>query len=137
MSKQVKMAKGKEFTFAPTGGGVSKYPWEQWFNGDLLLLEQDAVNEAGETVHKRDYEVATDAMPPKIKTAARRRYKVVQISRKDADGHKLGEAIIIKARDMTPEERTTEDLLRAEEKEAAKARREAEQSVPMQQQATA
>ncbi len=67
---------------------------------------------------KRDYEVQTDAMPAKLKTAGRRRYKVVQISRLDADGHKLQGALIIKARDMTAEERQAEGLLRAEEKTA-------------------
>jgi hypothetical protein len=48
----------------------------------------------------------------------RLRYKVVQISRLDADGHRLDNALIIKARDMTAVERVAEDLKRAEEKAA-------------------
>ena len=42
---------------------------------------------------------------------------------KDADGNRLKNALIIRARDMTDAERIEEDTLRAEEKEAAKARR--------------
>lgn len=129
MPKTVKLKKGQEFTFkkAAGGGGGGKYDWDGWFNGELLLIERSDVNEDGELVDggtKRDFEVETDAMPAKIKTAARRRYKVVQISRLDADGNKLENGgLIIKARDMTDEERQAEDLLRAEEKEANKARR--------------
>ncbi len=124
MAKPVKLAAGKEFTFAQGGSSeASKYPWDEWFSGDLLMLEQslgDKDEDGSVTkVHakgKRDFEVPVDAMPPKIKTAARRRYKVVQVSRKDADGKKLDNAVIIKARDMTADERVAEDTLRAEEK---------------------
>lgn len=129
MAKQVKLAKGKEFHFSATKGRTeTKYAWDEWFNGNLLLLERSSgeENDKGTIVNiteKRDYEVPTDAMPPKIKTAARRRYKVVQISRLDADGNKLVDALIIKGRDMTPEERQEEDILRAEEKEELKAKR--------------
>lgn len=123
MARVVKLPKNKEFSF--TSGSVGKYPWDEWFktndegHGELLMLEQDE----GDT--KKDYDVDTDAMPAKIKTASRRRYKVVQISRRDADGKKLENAIIIKAREMNTDERAAEDILRAEEKEAAKAKREA------------
>lgn len=131
MATKVKLAKGREFHFAPAKafGGEAKYPWDEWFNGDLLLLERSegpendkgTVLEGQETV-KRDYNVPRDAMPPKIKTAARRRYKVVQISRVDADGKKLPNGgLIIRARDMTADERVAEDVLRAEEKAATKA----------------
>lgn len=123
MAKQVKLAKGKEFNFnvAKTG---TKYPWDEWFSGHLLMLERsDCDADCNVTGEKRDYEVETDAMPPKLKTAARRRYKVVQVSRRDADGNKLANALIIKARDMTPEERQDEDILRAEEKVEATQRR--------------
>ena len=120
MAKPVKLKGGKEFTFAPAGGGggVSKYPWDEWFKGDLLLIERDEVNDDGTTKHKKDFDVETNAMPAKIKTASRKRYKVTQISRRDADGNKLGDALIIRSRDMTAEERVAEDTLRAEEKEA-------------------
>ena len=129
MASKVKLGKGKEFTFAPAGGGpASKYPWEEWLNGDLLLLERSVGTEddKGTIVNiteKKDYEVATDAMPAKLKTAARRRYKVVQISRRDYDGNRLDNGLIIQARDMTADERQAEDLLRAEEKDALKARK--------------
>ena len=132
MAKPVKLAKGKDFVFksAPKGGGESKYTWDEWFSGSLLLLERSegTENDKG-TIEipttKRDFEVGVNAMVPKLHTAARRRYKVVQVSRLDADGTKLKNAIIIRARDMTPDERQEEDLLRAEEREEAKARRKA------------
>ena len=123
MAKQVKLGRGKEFEFPTTkgGGGQSKYPWDEWFNGTLLLIERSDVDADGNiTGEKRDYEVETDAMVPKLKTAARRRYKVVQISRKDADKNKLVNALIIQARDMDDAERQAEDLQRAEEKAARK-----------------
>ena len=124
MAKQVKLGRNKEFEFPTTkGGGQSKYPWDEWFNGTLLLIERSDVDADGNLVdggEKRDYEVATDAMVPKLKTAARRRYKVVQISRKDADKNKLVNALIIQARNMDDAEHQAEDLQRAEEKAARK-----------------
>lgn len=134
MAKPVKLAKGKEFNFKVASGHVeAKYPWDEWFNGGLLLLERSSgtENDKGtivEITEKRDYEVPTDAMPPKIKTAARRRYKVVQVSRVDADGHKLKDALIIKGRDMTPEERQEEDMLREQEKQELKAKKAAKRA---------
>ena len=131
MAKHVKLARGKEFTFSASKGGMSaKYPWDEWLNGELLLLErsegtEDEKGTISDISDKKDYEVATEQMPPKLKTAARRRYKVVQISRKDADGNRLTNALIIRARDMDADERTAEDLLRAEEKAAKKAEAEA------------
>jgi hypothetical protein len=124
MATKVKMAKGKEFEFAPaTGGFATKYPWDQWLNGDLLLLERSEGPENSKgTIEQptvtRDYGVPNNAMHPKLQTAARRRYKVVNISRRDADGARLKDSLIIRARDMTPDERATEDILRAEEKAA-------------------
>lgn len=132
MAKQVKLGKGKEFVFKAAGGQASRYPWNEWFNGDLLLLERSTVEPTGQldekgkpkvrVTHKRDYDVETDAMPGKLKGAARRAYKVIQISRRDADGNKLGESLIIRARDMTADERVAEDLKRAEEKAAREAK---------------
>lgn len=128
MAKPVKLAKGKEFNFNVTSRTATKYPWDSWFDGGLLLLERSSGQEDDkgtitEVSEKRDYEVLTDAMPPKIKTAARRRYKVVQVSRVDVEGNKLKDALIIKGRDMTPEERVEEDMLRADEKTEAIQRR--------------
>ena len=132
MAKQIKLSKGKEFTFTSGGGGQStKYPWDEWFSGTLLLLERSTVAEDGTVIEAKDFDVERDAMPAKIKTAARRRYKVVQISKKDTDGNKLIDALIIKARDMTPDERAAEDLERAEEKAARKEAAE-KPTVPMQ-----
>ncbi len=127
MASKVKLAKGKTFQFSTTGsGGAAKYPWAEWFCGDLLMLERstptdepDAVNDKGTIVKvqdKKDYEVPTTAMFPKTKTAARNAYKIVQMSSRDADGKKLKDAIIIQARDMTPEERTAEDAQRVLDK---------------------
>lgn len=107
MAKHVQLKKGKEFTFRTGGSTASKYPWDEWFNGDLLLLEKGT-----------DYAVNTDAMGPKIKTAARRRYKIVQVSKRDADNNKLEDSLIIKGRDMMADERQAEDLRRAEDKAA-------------------
>lgn len=141
MAKAVKLAKGKEFTFTSAGAGQpSKYPWDEWFNPDpksfsngLVMLERSegTEDEKGTIVtvtEKRDYEVSNDAMVPKIKTAGRRRYKVVQVNRLDADGNKLENALIIRARDMTPDERIAEDILRAEEKESQQARKDKEKA---------
>lgn len=121
MPKPVKLKKNQEFTFSKTSSAVSKYDWDGWFSGELLMLERSDVDADGNLIdggEKRDYEVATEAMIPKIKTAARKRYKIVQVSRKDADGNKLENALIIRARDMSPEERVEEDKTRAEEKAA-------------------
>lgn len=129
MAKPVKLKKGQEFTFSSARGGAEqKYPWDEWLTGELLMLEQSEgdKDEKGNVVNvrvKKDFEVDTNLMPAKVKLAGRKRYKVVQVSRKDADGNKLDGAIIIKSRDMTAEERQAEDLLRAEEAEKAKQRR--------------
>lgn len=129
MPKKVSMPKGQKFEFKQgKTGAETKYDWDAWFNGDLLMLEQSegTKDDKGTVVTvtaKKDYEVDTNAMPAKIKTAARRRYKVVQISRVDPHGAKLKDALIIKARDMDDTEKAAEDLLRAEEKEAAKQRK--------------
>ncbi len=134
VAKPIKLAKGKEFQFNVSGGReVTKYPWDEWFGGNLLLLERSSgkENDKGTIVEvdeKRDYEVPTNGMPPKIKTAARRRYKVCQISHLDADGNRLKDALIIKARDMNDEERVEEDMLRAEEKEELKSKKAAEKA---------
>ena len=139
MAKEFKLRKNQEFTFRQaTGGGgaVSKYPWDEWFapaedkdgkqlhadgSGKLLLLErsigpEDAKGTIAAPTEKRDFEVSVNSMVPKIKAAGRKRYKVVQVSRLDADGAKLKDALIIRARDMTADERLAEDLMRAEEK---------------------
>ncbi len=126
MASKVKVAKGKTFEFTTSATSfAAKYPWDEWFSGDLLMLERSegSENDKGTievpTVAK-DYGVPNDAMLPKIKTAARARYKVCQISRKDADGVRLVNALIIRARDMDAAERAEEDLLRVEEKRAKK-----------------
>lgn len=137
MPKPVKVAKGKEFTFrAATAGQPSKYNWDEWFNGTLLMIERSVMqkddkgneikDDDGKPIveEKRDYDTDTAMMPGKLKAGARRAYKVVQISRLDADGNRLLDAIILRARDMTAEERTAEDLQRAEEKAARKEKKE-------------
>lgn len=132
MAKQVKLKGGREFNFAQATrqGAEAKYPWDEWFNGTLLLLErhEGVENEKGTiteeaATEKKDFGVSVNAMVPKLNTAARRRYKVCDISRFDADGKRLKDALIIRARDMTQEERAEEDALRAEEKAKARARR--------------
>lgn len=134
MAKPVHLKKGKEFQFnVSTGSVAAKYPWDEWFDGRLIMLERSSgtENDKGtivEVTEKRDYEVPTNGMPPKIHTAARRRYKVCQISRVDPDGHRLKDAFIIKARDMTPEERQDEDLLRIEEKQELADKKAAEKA---------
>lgn len=122
MATKYKMPRGKEFVFKPAKFGAdTRYEWDTWFNGELWLLEQsegvkDEDGTVVEVTHKKDYEIRTNWMPAKIKLAARKRYKVVQLSRLDADGNKLGDAIILKARDMDEQERAEEDRLRVEEK---------------------
>jgi len=114
MPKVFKLPKGKTFEFKKaSGGGEPKYPWDAMFTGDLVLIEKGT-----------DYTVETDDMPPKIKTAARKRYKIVSISKIDHDGNKLVDSLIVQARPMTDEERVVEDAKRAQEK-IAKAERKA------------
>lgn len=119
MPKVFKFSKGKsiENLRAHKGGGsgTSKYPWDQIFDGNANVITK------GE-----DYNVETDAMPPKIKTAARRRYKMVEVFTKDPDGNKLEDQLIVIATDMTPEQRQAEDVKRAEEKAKRAAKGEAE-----------
>lgn len=129
MPKPVKLGRGREFTFkaTPKGGGEGRYPWDTWLNGDLLLLEQstgekDDKGNVIEVEQKRDYEVNTNQMVPKLKTAGRKRYKVVQVSRLDVDGKKLVDSLIIKARDMTEDERLAEDEQRIVDRQATKDR---------------
>lgn len=123
MSKKVTLKKNQEFIFQPPSKGAEpKYPWDQWFDGSLWLLERSS-----EAI-KGDYEAETNVMPAKIKSGARRKYKYVQVSRLDADGKKLVDAIIIRARDMTAEEREFEDALRAEEKIELAARKQAKKA---------
>ena len=129
MAQKIKLKKGQEFEFKERAvGGVLKYPWDEWFDGSLYILERSEgpENEKGTievpTVAK-DFGVSVNAMIPKLHTAGRRRYKVVQISRNDEHGNRLKNALIIRARDMSEEERLAEEQLRAEEKEAARERR--------------
>lgn len=109
MPKVFKFTKGKSVEnlrqHKGGGSGTSKYPWDTIFDGNPNVITK------GE-----DYTVETDAMGPKIKTAARRRYKTVEIFTKDPDGNKLTDQLIVIASDMTPEQRQAEDVKRAEEK---------------------
>lgn len=122
MAKQVKLAKGQEFTFKSPKSGGSKYPWDEWFTGELLMLEQDigtGTDDKGNitgVTKKLDFNVSIDAMIPKIKTAGRRRYLVVDVSRDDIHGKRLKGALIIKSRPMMEIERIDEDKKRAYEK---------------------
>lgn len=140
MARELKPKKGKEYVFQQAkGGGAQKYPWDQWFAtvgtieevygkskppkelaglptdlkiGKLLILSRDSEDSKG------DYDVPTGSMPNKLRDAARKRYMMVDIGRHDEDGQRLKDELIIRARDMTDEEREAEDLLRAEEKVA-------------------
>lgn len=130
MAREFKLAKGKTYAFKPANAGaqVSRYAWDEFFNGKLILIERsdvDADNNLlkgpdGKPVAKRDFEVDVQAMIGKIKHAARKRYKVVQIGRHDADGSRLKDALVLQARDMDKDERAAEDVLRAEEREKNK-----------------
>lgn len=137
MPKPVKLGKGREFEFkSAKPGSESKYDWASWFNPDpakfpngLVMLVQstgkkDAKGTVVEVDEKGDYDIDTNGMVPKLKNAARRFYKNIKVSRFGPDGEKLEGALIFKVSDMTSEERTAEDVLRAEEKEAAADRRE-------------
>ncbi len=115
--KQIKLPKGKAFEFKKATT-TSKYAWDSYFDGNVNMLTKTKVDEAGAVTEAGDYTVETDAMLPKIKTAARRRYKVVQTSRFDHEGKRLEDAIILQARDMNDDEKAAEDLKRAEEKAA-------------------
>lgn len=94
----------KKFTFKAVSQ-ASKYPWDAIFDGEIKVLCKGD-----------DYTVETDAMIPKIKTAARRRYKVASVSTRGPDGAKLTDMIVVQARDMDENEHAVEDAKRAEEK---------------------
>lgn len=135
MAKQVKLAAGQSFAFSSGRDTESDYKWDEWLNGDLLLLEQhvgekDEKGTVTKIREKRDYAVNTDAMPGKLRSAARRRFRVVEISRKDAMGEKLVDSLIIRSREMTPDEKIAEKKLREEEKaeRKAKAKKDAEEN---------
>lgn len=118
MAKHVKVRGGKEFVFKEVKGFQSRYPWEEWLKGDLLQIEQSAgtKDEDGrvtEVSKKNDFEVTPDEMVGKLRGAARRRFKVVKISKVDQDGKLLEDSLIIQARDMTPEEKESEKARRA------------------------
>jgi hypothetical protein len=143
MAREFKLPKGAKLVKKVIGQSA-KYPWEEWFavedgtgklgkdkqgnplhekgQGKLLIIERSSgkENDKGtvvEVTEKRDYEVPRDAMPPKIKTAARRRYKVVDVYKRDHTNTTLPNGgLLIQARDMTAEEKVAEDILRAEEK---------------------
>lgn len=132
MPKVAKVKKGIDYKHGGNRGHSTKYPWDEWFaeseriwqqEGKLYILcrGEGAENDKGTIVSPTkvgDYYVPNDAMPPKIKTAARRRYKIVTVDRVGPDGERLKDELVILARDMTAEERTAEDMKRAEEKAA-------------------
>ncbi len=123
--KQVKLHRGRtEFPFKATKGPQSKYPWDKWLDGNLNQIS------AGE-----DFELERDQMVGKLRGAARRRFKVVSISKLDQDDKPLENALVIQARDMTPEEKESERARRAgrkakkAEKRSAKKKAAAEAAV--------
>lgn len=135
MAKVVKLPKGREFEFVSgRQRGESRYDWDNWLNGDLLMLEQSTGkrDEKGDTIEvedKKDYEVNTNQMVLKVKLAARQRYKVADVSRYDADRRRLTDAIIIRARPMTDEERDAEDARREEVKEKLREKKAEEKAL--------
>ena len=145
MPKSVKLKKGQEFHFKSGRAGQAKYPWAEWFApdpqrfpGGLIEIERSEVELTGEkdadgkdkfrVVKKRDYDVETVWMPYKIRVAARKLYKFVEISNRDADGNKLVDSLILHSRDMTPDERVAEDERRAEVKAALEAKAEKDEA---------
>lgn len=104
----------KKFEFK-SAKSTSKYPWDEILNGRINVIVQ------GE-----DYDLPTEAMPPKIKTAARRRYKTVKVSTRSHTGDKLDNMLIVQSFDMDNDQRIAEDLKRAEEKASRAAAKDAE-----------
>lgn len=135
MPKVVKLPKGREFEFVSgRQRGESRYDWDNWLNGDLLMLEQSTgtKNEKGDVTEvedRKDYEVNTNQMVLKVKLAARQRYKVAEVSRYDADRKRLVDAIIIRARPMTDDERDAEDARREEVKEKLREKKAEEKAL--------
>ncbi len=128
MAEVVKLRGGKEFHFKETKGPQSKYPWDEWLSGGLLKLKQSdgEKDENGvviKIVHQKDFEVHPDSMPGKLKSAARRRFKVVKISKVDQDDKPLENSLIIQAREMTPVEVEFERNRRAGRKAKREAKR--------------
>lgn len=119
MAKKIELP--KSFTFETRsfgGGGAAKYPYDQWFNGEAWLISK------GE-----DYPGKTAYMPYKLTLAALKRGKHVDISRVGPNGESLKDALLIKARPLTEEEKLhAKERLAALKAQAAtrKARKAAE-----------
>jgi len=121
MPQAVKINKGKTFEFkAATGGTGCKYDWDTILNGQPWIITQ------GEDFHDP---ITRDDMKVKAKTAARIRYKTVKTSKFafDANGKSCDKLpdnqLFILATPMTDDQRVEEDMKRAEEKEAATAKK--------------
>ncbi len=124
------MPEGKVFDFGHKGESTRQniYPWGEWLDGTLWLLERSEgpANEKGtilpgtETT-KRHYGVPTLHMVAKVKLAATKAYKIAQVSRYGPDGTKLADGFVMQARPMTPEERVEEDKQRRLVKHKGKA----------------
>lgn len=131
MPKHVKVGKGKEFVFKSGREGrarESQYDWDSWFNGDLLLIEQsegekDAKGAVVSVGVKKDFDEPINKMVFKTRLAARQRYKHLDVSRYDSDNNRLDNAFVIRARDMSDEERAQEDERREEVRAANRARK--------------
>lgn len=140
MAKPVKLGKGKVFTFK-SAGSKSKYPWdklcnpdEDKFPGGLVLLEQDEGEKDPKTgtvvnvTKKNDFNMTVDLMINRVRVESRKRYKVAQFSRYDADGNRLENSFIYKVRDMTFDEKHIEDVRRSEVKLRKIREKEAEEA---------
>jgi hypothetical protein len=91
----------KKFEFKETRQ-ASKYPWDKLLDGGIYQMTQaEDFPDVGNIDH----------MPPKIKHAARRRYKTVKVQ---IDRENM--TVVVQAFDMTTEQRAAEDAKRAEEK---------------------
>ncbi len=131
MAQKIKLRKGQDFIFksGKRGGSESIYDWNTWLNGELIMLEQstgekgDKGEIVGEPTEKKDYTVSTNEMIAKTKSAGKRRYKNVQVSRYDVEGKQLGNGFIMQASDMNNNERIQEDARRQDVKAKFKASR--------------
>lgn len=114
----------KKFEFK-AAASRAKYPWDTWFDGRIHGLTQaEDFPDIGDINH----------MVPKIRTAAKNRYKTVKVQIDKTD--ETSPMVVLQATDMTTEERAAEDARRAEEKAKRKAAGQAEQT-PEEQEAAA
>ena len=112
MAEKITLAEGEVFAFSTGGSRASNYPWDQWFDGGIWEI---SAAEWGMTDTDRGpAKVDRQGFKLKARSAAWRRDVVVEFSDKDRWGHPLTDSVVLRARDMSPDELVENERRRAE-----------------------